>query len=84
MKIYFCFMGKAKDDFKKEKKLLKNAIINKPEIYRPIGINSHGLFYDKLYERNGARFTDQQKRGIKKILRRLSKQLNGLYPTKKV
>jgi len=77
-------MRKAKDTFKKEKNLLKNPLINKAEICRLLDISS-GLFSDKLNEKNGARFTDAQRKIILRELKKLTKKLtNGLYPKKKV
>ncbi len=61
-------------NFKIEKKLLKNPLINNAKIYNLLGI-SRGLFHDKLNGKNGARFTDTQKNQITKILKKLGKQL---------
>lgn len=77
-------MEKAKLPFKREINLLKNPLINKPELYKTLGL-SRGTFYDKLKGDYGARFTEPQKKEIIKQLKKLSKQLiNGLYPIKKV
>lgn len=74
-------MRKAKDTFKTEKKLLNNPLINKPEIYKALGM-SRGNFYDKLNEQFGAKFTDPQKKEIKKQLIKLAKQLTVILPKK--
>jgi len=77
-------MRKAKDTFRKEKNLLKNPLINKPELYKILGM-SRGTFYDKMKGDYGARFTEPQKKIIVRELKKLTKKLtNGLYPKKKV
>jgi len=80
-------MRKEKDPFDKIKKLLKNPLINKPELYRILDM-SRGTFYDKLKGDNGARFTEPQQKIISKELKKLSRSLlkltNGIYQKKKL
>lgn len=71
------------NNFKKELKLLNNPLINKPEIYKQLGVG-RGHFHDMLNENNGKNFSEEHKKKIRKIFLTLSKQLNGLYPEKKV
>lgn len=76
-------MNESKLNFKKELKLLNNPLINKPEIYKQIGVG-RGHFHDMMNENNGKKFSEEHKKKIKKIFSNLSKQLNGLYTKKKV
>lgn len=70
-------MEKANDNFKKIKQLLKNPLINKPEIYKQLGVG-RGYFHDMLHQNNGKSFKEDHIEKIGKILKSLKKQLVGL------
>ncbi len=77
-------MRKTKDNSKVIKKILRNPLLNNAEMQRILGVSS-GSFSDKLNEKNGARFTEAQKKIITRELKKFSKKLsNALYPSKKM